>query len=746
VSSSLLRCAQCRSAWYCDRECQSLAWTNPSKNEDGKKKKEGHRKACRRLRKLLTAAATADATAAASAVGKSSAVAPAAGTGDEVNEAMVELMEKVQTMDCNEAYKQMCLAQDEIKRLQLEIKDGSKQEILPEILNTTSRTKGRIDNNNSNEKAKTAGCGETGNNNDTSNKITTKPTTPREQINTSSKPVHVKYTSEKYTTASGSWPDQGGRCSIEFLPNVKCYQITLTVAEDDSLSIPLSKDDLHFSMTPLDGTNGIQSAPLVSYYEAKLYRSKDTTSLSPSSPVIDRGQNDNLELLLSIILPISSSNNIKAESPNARLSIDSNSISIRIQLQHEPTAMATDSMDLMDNLLGMEDSSFTPITTSKSHLNYLRCRSCQNPIIVPPSKTNDDANGEDGSAIIQSVLPLPAGYWDDISDYLICYDGQATVDFTSSSTSAIPKIALEDDAILVLHKQDLAEGGGVRAVGVKGYGEHSSDHLNNGSRTGASQAWKDKSAVKGERAKTVTCANCFSTLGFVSDHDINTYRLYKHLLDCGTPASGGKAAVDEFSKKYSCGSFLAREMVRYAESEAVYTFIVGISDENDWTRVHNSGEYILLRILSWDTPMAAVGGLSNHSAKDDSVLHRADFQKVVKVIFEETTDKRSELTTVNDDPLEWTWRGTDFCCLPPVGSNSESLGFDEVADAALQTKASSIRIFFSKQEWSELRDALICGSHYFSETVKDAVVMTKLGVPSSDQEQPASLSVLPLVS
>ena len=61
-------------------------------------------------------------------------------------------------------------------------------------------------------------------------------------------------------------------------------------------------------------------------------------------------------------------------------------------------------------------------------------------------------------------------------------------------------------------------------------------------------------------------------------------------------------------------------------------------------------------------------------------------------------------------------------------------------------KASMIRIFFSKCEWSELRVTLIWGSRYFSEAVRDAVVMTKLGSAPGDREgQLASLSFLPLV-
>ena len=63
-----------------------------------------------------------------------------------------------------------------------------------------------------------------------------------------------------------------------------------------------------------------------------------------------------------------------------------------------------------------------------------------------------------------------------------------------------------------------------------------------------------------------------------------------------------------------------------------------------------------------------------------------------------------------------------------------------------RAKASAIRIFFSKREWSELRETLIWGSRYFSEAVRDAVVTTKLGLAPGDREgQLASLSFLPLM-
>ena len=661
--------------------------------------------------------------------------------------AMTELFQQVSSMDCNEAYKHMCLAQDEIKRLQNEIKhmenntslqkdDESKNELLPSrnhdeasiIEQTVESSTSCAEEKNVDSHA-----------HDVSNAIVSrgqaKSTHTFSQTKGISKIIEMD--------ATGSWIDQGGQFCIEYLSNVKCYQITLTIDKKietgSLLSVPASQEDLHLTMkqheTKEDAAARTTTTPLlISYYDTNLYRLKDS-NLSP--------EGQNLELLLSTILPASKGRGASMVNPTARISTDHNSVSLRIQLQSASLpAMAMDGIDFVeDHLLGIgEDGySLSATTSSVCQLNQLCCRSCQNPIIEPTPSNDKNAR------VIKSVLPLPAGYWDDISDYLICYDGQPMIDFTSSSTCAIPHTALEDDAVLVLDREDLAVGG-VRSVSsLKQYGEHSSERsmTNNGDHNGSSQAWTDKSAVKGGRTKTLTCAKCCTTLGYISDQDDNTYRLYKHILiDGSSPPldAQGSLSPQSFSK-YTCGSFLAREMVRYAESEAVYTFIAGVSDENDWTRVHSSGEFILLRMLSWDTTMATLSNTNDTSSLGVDATRTMHFQKAVKVIFEVTSDK-VELSTASDDPLEWTWRGNDFCC--PPGSNPK--GSNDPDEVTLQTKASSIRIFFSKQEWSELRNALECGAGYFSETVSDALVMTKLGFPSSDTDQSASLSFLPLVS
>ena len=152
------------------------------------------------------------------------------------------------------------------------------------------------------------------------------------------------------------------------------------------------------------------------------------------------------------------------------------------------------------------------------------------------------------------------------------------------------------------------------------------------------------------------------------------------------------------------------------------------------------------------------------------------FQKAVKVIYEvvnnnDTTQhgrpfsKSTNSTVVDsDDSLVWTWRGnTDFCCPSPSPRFRQSTTTTEV-DSCSQTKATAVKIYFTKREWSELKDALVMRSQYFSDTVTNAIVMTKLGglsmmmdddnddddnASSLRQQQHtrmASLSFLPLVN
>ena len=638
-------------------------------------------------------------------------------------------MEHVQRMDCRTAYENMCRANDEIERLKKEIdemeggndenedgnvskSDGGDLKVINESLTDTIATVATND-----EKSQDYDHTE-----ESSNAMNNLPTGINNE-NRSQSELHPKEPAKpnKVTNikkASGTWLDEGGKCSIEYLPNIKCYHITLT----SNNPIELNRDDLQFTMSPYKSLQQNQSSEFV-FYDMQLVHSSSSNTL------------------LSVILPANSPTNHQ-DRPTATISTDSHSISLRIYMQ----MMDSTSIDLMDNLVYMRDAFiFSTNTTPATQMNHLYCRNCHSsPIIM----TNDN-NTSENNPTIKSVLPLPAGYWDDIEDYLICYEGQPSINFSTSTIESIPHIALEDDAVIVLHGQDVNVNTAVCTTRYgKGYGEHTALRGGGGEENVSSsqQLWKDKSAMKGGRGNTITCRKCWATLGFVSGHDTETLRFYKHLLHCGQPTCSLRKEEKNVFSKYTCGSFLAREMVRYAESEAIYTFIVGVSDENDWTRLSKSSECILLHMLSWDSALVGVGGEARNCGDGGDEAVR--FEKVLKVIYDETIDRgQHDTSTEEDDPsrTQWTWGGIDLCCPPPSAmDNGEEERFAYSTEP--QVKATAVRIFLSTQEWSELKHTLASCSVYFSEAMKDAIVMSKLGLPLNGSRHSASLSYLPLLS
>ena len=62
------------------------------------------------------------------------------------------------------------------------------------------------------------------------------------------------------------------------------------------------------------------------------------------------------------------------------------------------------------------------LATDVSDVNSVRCRSCDHPLLARPNKAVR-SNGNEGEEPIRRVLPLPTGYWDEITDYLTCYEG-----------------------------------------------------------------------------------------------------------------------------------------------------------------------------------------------------------------------------------------------------------------------------------------------------------------------------------
>jgi hypothetical protein len=349
-SPSLLRCTQCKSAYYCNRTCQSAAW-DPA---DG----TGHRLVCRRLRKRAATAAASSSTDVNGA-----AVA---------NEAWRDLTNHVQSMNCDEAYRQMCLVQDEIQRLQSCVEFENQTKV---VMDSSSIVSDEAPCPAEDEKY--VHEVETCHNPDTEicNEVSVVPNEQPASVHRS-KPEHF---------ISGSWLRQGGASSIEFLPNVKSYLITLT----GNASSCLERDSLNLDVSLVANED---TSSDVSLYNAKLYGS------NVDNPI------------LSLKIPADKSVRNGEPLPQYNISLDKNSISIRIQF-HNPTPGES---AVIDELLGMDTSAFSSTTSDAKSLNHLCCRTCLNMII-----RKDDTN----QSVIRSVLPLPSGYWNEITDYLICYEG-----------------------------------------------------------------------------------------------------------------------------------------------------------------------------------------------------------------------------------------------------------------------------------------------------------------------------------
>jgi hypothetical protein len=153
-------------------------------------------------------------------------------------------------------------------------------------------------------------------------------------------------------------------------------------------------------------------------------------------------------------------------------------------------------------------------------------------------------------------------------------------------------------------------------------------------------------------------------------------------------------------------------------------------------------------MLSWDTVM---GATCSSVTKLESA-HQIKFHKVLKVIFEVTENKNFHLAS--DNPMDWKWGGLDLCC-PPLRSNGATSNdsannastLDMITNMNAQTKTTSVRICLSIREWDDVKQSLMQNSQFFSESVRDAVVMTKLGVmpENGSIEHSAMLSFLPIV-
>lgn len=291
------------------------------------------------------------------------------------------------------------------------------------------------------------------------------------------------------------------------------------------------------------------------------------------------------------------------------------------------------------------DSEYCPTTP---RIDKLECNSCQTTLLSEP---------------IARVVPLPNGYWDEISDYLICYPGEPAVNFGSALVPL--ESAWEDASAFVLHPDSL--GTCVTMLqSVDPYGTHSS----------SASSWQPE----GRQVETLCCSYCCSPVGIATNQG---YHLYKHRL-LGSSSSG------------TVPIFIANELKRYAESQAIFTFVVTMS---------STKKCLLLHVVSWDSKIinAATGAGTK--------------KRVVKVIYEESSQLPHQ---EEDDLTSWSWGGLDLCC-------------DPSSDVATTTnKQKSVILTLEDDEWTDLIQSIRSSQYYFPQEVVNATILIKLGKLSNE--------------
>ena len=291
--------------------------------------------------------------------------------------------------------------------------------------------------------------------------------------------------------------------------------------------------------------------------------------------------------------------------------------------------------------------------SSPASMGGIACKFCTHPLVTGG---------------ITKCLPLPASFWDEITDYLACHSS-APVNFNSASVAAKRGVAMEDEGVVLLHEDDVGEETSV--MGIEGYLEAEGG--------GGGEEGKDGINFRGERewscgGATVCCNRCCSVVGFASLMAPESIRLYKHRLEgAGGEVFGGVAG------------FLAREMCRYADTQAVFRFVGVCSGQR---------KRVVMKLLAWD----AVCGLG-----------LADVSKCAKILWgvedwveEEGGGEGHEKGEGGDEGLfEWA----DMCCRGGGGAEKGEKG--------------TVKVFLGDDEWpGKKRGGSLCEQHTVNRTLR----------------------------
>lgn len=176
------------------------------------------------------------------------------------------------------------------------------------------------------------------------------------------------------------------KCLVEDLTNISCYSIILS---------PLSEEAIKCNM-PEVKTLRLSLVPSSSSFSSS-YTQVTLLLVNISSQYHGTNDDNDTTILLSIDLAgkITDSNSVQLTSH-----IDC----IHLRLMYEK-----------QQLEHPEYQQALTKTTPANLLNeLLKCKCCHSKLLVEAT---------DDTTRIEKVLPLPSGYWDEIADYLMCYEG-----------------------------------------------------------------------------------------------------------------------------------------------------------------------------------------------------------------------------------------------------------------------------------------------------------------------------------
>jgi hypothetical protein len=301
-------------------------------------------------------------------------------------------------------------------------------------------------------------------------------------------------------------------------------------------------------------------------------------------------------------------------------------------------------------------------------------------------------------------------------------------------------LLLEDETILVAHRLDIGDGACVLAIA--GYGTDSRQEEQQPESASADLAVDASAAARGRRGwrdavegAALTCGRCASHLGFAPVELPDTYRLLKHcILVLPTPS--------QFALKsnalQSIATFIAHEMVRYAETKAIFNFAVHTDTEPTKSHHALSGSLeqrciLRLRLVSWTTIAASSHDASFRSMdSSSSAVHvMPQWRKRCKILYSIAIDDNASGDAKSDS--QWTWTDRDWCCPDPDQPMLPKTGMEEPNLSAV----SWIRLVLSTNEFTQLGVELEQSSQWYAKEVVTATMAATWGrqLPVSSLDQ-----------